>query len=555
MSPRRGRPVRPPAPAPTSTRRPALAGALRPALRPALRLALAGALLATLLACTSDRPAPLTLRVLAGSELADMGPLLDDLREETGIRLRMEYRGTVDASRELVPGTYRHDLAWLASDRYLQLRQRAAGATTEPPLTTSIMRSPVVIGMKPRAAALLRARSPDRQISWADVADAAADGSIAFAMADPRHTNSGLAALIGVATAAAGTGGVLRPADVSCDRLRGFFSGHALSGTSSERLAESFVRAQDGLDALVTYEAELLSLNRSGVLRTPLEIVHPRDGMLLAEYPLLLLDPGKRAAYDRVVAWLKTPRVQKKIMERTLRRPVDPTVARAPVLSAPIGNALYFPDQQAVVDRLLADYGAARRGGPAQVLFLLDFSTSMAGRRIGELRATFAGLSGADDSRSGRFVRFHRGESLTVLRFGGRILAERTVTYRGERDLARLRAFVASDDFDGSTALWSGLDAAYRRAAGILREHPGRPLSIVLMTDGRSNAGIGLDAFLSAQRQRTGPVRDVRTYVIRYGDADAGPLRRAARATGGRLVDAAARPLLDAFKEIRGCVH
>lgn len=236
-------------------------------------------------ACSTGGDEPVTLRVLASSELEDMRSLLDDLRRDTGITLKMDYRGTEDATRELGAGHYEHDLAWLSSDRPLQLRLKAAGIRTESPLSTSIMRSPVVIGLKPAAADRLRGRAPDGQISWADVADAAADGSLAFGMADPRHTDSGLAALVGVATAAAGTGAALRPEDVSCDRLNGFFTGHLLTEDSSTALADGFARRQGELDALVTYESELLALNAGGRLREPLEIVHPKDGMVLADYP------------------------------------------------------------------------------------------------------------------------------------------------------------------------------------------------------------------------------------------------------------------------------
>ncbi|NUK49585.1 VWA domain-containing protein [Streptomyces lunaelactis] len=532
-----------------------LSGARRSPGQGLVALCLAWLLLGAGTACSTGDSEPVTLRVLASSELADMKPLLDDLHRDTGITLEMDYRGTVDASNALAPGKYRHDLAWLSSDRYFQLKLKEAGRHTEKPLATSIMRSPVVIGMKPATADRLRRGTPDGQISWADVADAAADGSLRFAMADPRHTNSGLAALVGVATAAAGTGGALRPQDVSCDRLRGFFTGHELTEDSSVRLADGFVRRQDGLDALITYESELLSLNGSGKLRTPLELVHPKDGMVLSDYPLLLLDPAKRAAYDRLVEWLKSEPVQKKIMERTLRRPVDPGVPRIPRLRASVGNALYFPDKQEVVDRLLADYGDPRRDAPARVIFLLDFSGSMRGERIAKLRATFDGLSGADDSRSGKFVRFYKGESLTVMRFGGRVLDERSLTYEGQRDLDRLRGFVASDDFGAGTAIWSTLDHAYAKAADIVRDRPEQAVSIVLMTDGENNAGMDLDAFISRYEARPRAARAVRTYTIRYGEADTEELDRAARATGGRMVDATAQSLLSAFKEIRGCVH
>ncbi|WP_066945404.1 substrate-binding and vWA domain-containing protein [Streptomyces lushanensis] len=504
-------------------------------------------------ACSAGDPEPVTLRVLASSELADMEPLLDDLRRETGIRLEMEYRGTVDASEALTSGGYRHDLAWLSSDRYFQLERKAAGEQGEQPLATATMRSPVVIGMKPATAERLRRTASGGQISWADVADAAAEGTLRFGMADPRHANSGLAALVGVATAAADTGGVLRPQDVSCDRLRGFFAGHRLAEDSSARLADGYVRDQDHLEALITYESELLALNGGGKLREPLEIVHPKDGMVLSDYPLLLLDPAERAAYDRLVEWLKSGPVQKKIMERTLRRPIDPAVARIPALRRPIGNALYFPDDQRVVDRLLADYGDPRRDGRARVIFLLDFSGSMRGERIARLRAAFDGLSGGDDSRSGKFVRFYRGESLTVMRFAGRVLDERSVTYGSPRDLDRLRGFVSDDGFGTTTAVWSALDHAYEKVSDEIREQPGRAVSIVVMSDGENNAGIDLDTFIRRYEARPAAVRAVRTYTVRYGEAGAAALDRAARTTGGRMADATVQSLLSAFKEIRGC--
>jgi Ca-activated chloride channel family protein len=526
-------------------------------LRGLIALCLACLLLLPATGCAPDSPERITLKVLASSELADMAPILADLRRETGITLEMDHRGTVDASNELAApgGQRRHDLAWLSSDRYYLLKAKANGLSGEKPLSTSIMRSPVVIGMKRATAERLRGMATDGQISWADAADAAADGSLRFGMADPRHTNSGLAALVGVATASAGTGAALRPKDVSCERLRGFFAGHELTGDSSAGLADRFVARQDGLNALITYESELLALNSSGRLREPLEIVYPRDGMVLSDYPVLLLNPERRDAYDRLVEWLRSEPVQKRIMERTLRRPIDPGVARIDGLREPVGNALYFPDDQKVVDRLLADYGDPHRDRAARVIFLLDFSTSMRGERIERLRATFDGLAGADDSHSGKFVRFYRGESITVMRFGGRVLDERTVVYNGQRDLDRLRGFVAADDFADSTAVWSSLDHAYGTVLDLLRERPGQDVSVVLMTDGESNAGIDLDTFVRRHARLPKDVRAVRTYTIRYGEADTGELDRGARATGGRMVDAADRSLLSAFKEIRGCVH
>lgn len=512
---------------------------------------LIGLLLASAAACTEDSPAPVTLRVLASSDLTDMQPVLDRLRAETGIRLEMDYRGTVEANDALNPPDYEHDLAWLSSDRYLKLKLDAARYTGPMPPATKIMSSPVAVGLKPAAAARLRRDHPGKQLTWADIAAGAAAGQIAFGMADPRRAGSGLAALIGVATAATGEGRALRPEDVTCDRLGGFFAGQRITADTTADLVERFVAAQDDTDALVSYESVLLSVNADGRLGEPLEIVYPQDGIVLSEYPLLLLRPDRRAAYDRVVAWLLGDAAQTMIMQRTLRRPIVPGVARDPRLGPAIGNSLYFPDRQETIDRLLANYGAV--GRPGHVIFVLDSSGSMRGLRLARLRATFAGLGGVDRSPTGKFTRFYHGERITLIRFGGAVLGERTFTVEDQRDVDAMRAFLASDDLADRTAVWSALDHAYQIAAASLRAEPDRPLSIVLMTDGENNAGAGLDDFVRRYRALPAEARAVHTYAISLADAGRADLGRAASITGGRLTGATTASLQEAFKDVRGC--
>ncbi|NUT46680.1 MAG: solute-binding protein, partial [Saccharothrix sp.] len=153
-----------------------------------------------LAACTSGPAERVTLTVLASSELADLAPVLDDLRRDTGVELKLDHRGTVQASDELAGGVD-HDLAWLSTNRYLKLRG------VDLPLSTTTMLSPLVVGVKAGRAEALRGAS------WADLAGRAAAGELRYGMADPRVSGSGMAALNGVATAAAGTGAALRPED------------------------------------------------------------------------------------------------------------------------------------------------------------------------------------------------------------------------------------------------------------------------------------------------------------------------------------------------------
>ncbi|WOT37234.1 vWA domain-containing protein [Streptomyces coeruleorubidus] len=513
-------------------------------------LALCLALVTTLLtACSGgDGDDPVRLRVLAGPDLAVLGPLLGELKDETGVDLRLDHRADAETN---TPDSDRYDLAWLSSDRYLRLTDKNATRGWQ---RTPTMTSPVVIGLKPGVARKLNAQVPGSRLTWADIADAAATGTVRFGMADPRHAGSGLAALVGVATAAAGTGAALRPEDVSCDRLRGFRSGQTLTADTGPALVDSYVDHQDEANALITYESDLLALNATDRLDDRLEIVRPEDGMVLADFPLLLLNPAHRTAYDKVTQWLRRDSVQRRIMRHTLRRPVNTAVTRDPRLREPVGNALFYPDRPAVVETLLADYGDPDRRTTSQVVFLLDFSGSMRGARMAALREAFAGLSGADLSSSGKFTRFYRGERLTVVRFGGRVLEEKTVTVTGPRDLTALTGTVARGGYGDATAVWSALDHGYRTATRELAADPDRSVSLVLMTDGENNAGLSYAEFVRRHKALPAAVRDaVHTYPVHFGDADAGELRRAAARTGGRMVGAAGSSLSEAFKEIRGC--
>jgi Ca-activated chloride channel family protein len=492
------------------------------------------AAVALLASCTATPPAePLT--VLADPDLAALEPLLTDLRAETGLRLRVDYLPTLAASRVLAE-PHDYDLAWLSTDRYLRLDPRHG----DPPRVAT-MTTTVAVGLRPGAAARLRTGPA---LTWADLADAAAAGTLTFAMADPRRADSGVAALVGVATAAAGTGSALRERDVTCDHLRGFRHGHRVMADTAAETAARFVRAGPEVDGLVGYESDLAALNASGRLPEPLEFVRPADGSVQSDYPLLLLDLNRQGDYRRMADWLRTESTQRRLVESTWRRPVVPGVPRPPGLPASTGAELYFPGSAAVVETLVDRYAAARDQPAAHTVFVLDFSWSMRGERMAALRTAFRQLTGAG---APSFERFHVGERVTVLRFGATVAREPTVTVTGPDDLDRLRATVATESYAPETAVWSALDQAYDVAE---ESPPGTPVAIVLVTDGESNTGLPLADYLREPRPATVPL-----LVLSTGAADRTALTRAVAATTGRLTDATNTELARTLEDLRGCVR
>jgi Ca-activated chloride channel homolog len=120
-----------------------------------------------------------TLRVLAGSELRDVEPLLGQIRDATGVNLKFEYSGTLEgAERITAGGSTGPELAWFSSARYLTLLSAGAGQG-RPVATERIMLSPVALGVK---------RSVATRFGWAGSRGLAAGRLVAHGPRKSRTT-------------------------------------------------------------------------------------------------------------------------------------------------------------------------------------------------------------------------------------------------------------------------------------------------------------------------------------------------------------------------------
>src|SRR5262245_52327689 len=173
------------------------------------------------------------------------------------------------------------------------------------------MLSPVILGVK-KSVADKFGWTDNPNVTWKDIQAKSADGSFKFAMTNPAASNSGFVALIGVASALSGSSDSIDTGNIDTDALRAFFKGQALTAGSSGFLADSYVRDQDAVDGIVNYESILMSLNEGGKLKEPLSLVYPSEGIVTADYPFMLLNADKRAAYDMVTEYLRSPDVQKR---------------------------------------------------------------------------------------------------------------------------------------------------------------------------------------------------------------------------------------------------
>jgi Ca-activated chloride channel homolog len=515
-----------------------------------VKRALALALLLAAAACGSgaegEEPAdgPDVLRVLAGSEIKDLEPLLRRAEKEAGVKVRLTYTGTLDGAEQVAGGrtTGRVDATWFSSNRYLSLID---GAQAKLSTQTKTMVSPVVLGLKPAKAAELGWNG--KPVSWSDIAAAAKDGRFSFGMTNPASSNSGFSALVGVAAALSDADDALSAEQVAAvtPKLKDFFSAQRLTAGSSGWLADAYAR-DPSVDGMVNYESVLLGL------REPVTLVYPSDGVVSADYPLTLLASApeeKKVLYGKLADWLRTPAVQKDIMTGTHRRPIVPAVTKDAKFGSSELIELPFPNRRSTADELIATYLNQVRV-PAEATFVLDTSGSMNGDRIEALRQALVALTGADHSASGAFTRFSNRETVTMIPFNGTAGTPVPFTVperEPEPVLARIKEFAEGLNATGGTAIYDGLRAAYDRPVA-----SGHYSSIVLMTDGENTDGIDYAAFEAYFRGLPEERRRTPTFVVLFGESDVEEMNKVAQLTGGAVFDARSTSLSSAFKEIRG---
>lgn len=490
------------------------------------------------------------IKVLAGSELKDIEPLLPKVAQATGIQLQMHYAGTLEAVEKLQDGET-VDLAWLASNRYAMLvpAVKARIAASERTMLT-----PVVLGLKESKARELGWKD-NPQVTWKDIADAANKGKFTFGMTNPASSNTGFSGLLGLAAALSGKGDALEEKDIDAKRLAAFFKAQRLTAGSSGWLAEAFLREQDKVDGLINYASTLQSMNRAGGLKEKLVLIYPQDGIVTADYPIMLVNPTKREAYDKLVAYLRGADFQQAMTTATLRRPVNPDVQAADATTQPLVE-LAFPAKLSVVDAILTAFDNHLRL-PTDSTFVLDKSGSMAGDRIQGLKTALLGLSGADATISGRFARFRNRERIFLLPFSDSFgTTERfdmgDLATTNQATLKRLSERVNALRADGGTAIFSATQQAYADAAQRRRGDPARFYSIVVMTDGLNNGGIKAAEFVAWYQQLPTADKGIKVFPVLFGEANPAELQSLAELTGGRTFDSRKSSLQAIFKEIRG---
>jgi Ca-activated chloride channel homolog len=358
------------------------------------------------------------------------------------------------------------------------------------------------------------------------------------------ESNSGTLTVVSMCMAGAGKTAKLALSDVGpstgCGKfIAGVDKAKFHAGKSDQWLLDKLVdRGPEYLDAIVTYESQVIATNRkSGEgMREQLVAVYPQDGTVVVGHPYAILDGAawvtaeqKRAAAVFRDYLLAGPQ-QEAVLASGLR-PADPAVKLTAPVDASMGAnpdarlvALEVPEQR-VLDQIGEVWHRVKKH--AVIVLVFDKSGSMReGGKIG------AAVRGAQE-----FVKSMGGEDQLVwMPFDNQLFVGGT---RGTRSSIgeQLIQEIASTRADGGTALYDAVKAAFSELNGA-RTRLGDTVryGIVVLSDGKDENSRGTLAELEELlRPLEQDVTGIQIHTIAIGsDADEKVLRRIAGAANGR---------------------
>ena len=198
------------------------------------------------------------LRIISGSENAELEPILEEFAKQENIRIEMTYQGSLDIMRLLGAEEIPYDAVWPASSLWLTVgdtEHRVKHAE-------SISITPVVFGIRKSLAEELG--FVGREVSVNDLLQAIQSGELRFCMTSATQSNSGASAYIGFLYALLGNPEVITEEDLQNESLKTqmkeLLSGVDRSSGSSDWLKDMFLEGD--YDAMVNYECLIIQATK-----------------------------------------------------------------------------------------------------------------------------------------------------------------------------------------------------------------------------------------------------------------------------------------------------
>lgn len=491
--------------------------------------------------------------ILSGSENTPLAPIIQKFAEDNGFHVVFQYEGSIDIMLGLQNNPDKYDAVWPASGIWITMGDTAKKVK----YTQTILTSPVVFGIKKSLAEKLG--FVGKAVKVSDILEAIRGGKLNFIMTSASQSNSGASAYIGFLYALLGNPEYITKDDLHKPELktkiRDLLSGVNRTSGSSGWLKDLYLKGN--YDAMVNYEALIIETNQQLIKdgKEPLYLVYPTDGLVIADSQLGYINNGdqkKEAFFKKLQAYLLTDQVQNELLKMGRRTGFAGELQNAPkdVFNPEWGidvnkilSPIKMPKADVIFEAINLYQTAFRK--PSLTVFCLDYSGSMDGEGLNQLKSAMQILLGENESKK-YLLQTADDDKIIVIPFSDSCLDFWEVDGNKKEDLDsllfRIQNFPAKGATDIYTPVMRGLETIKALDSG--KYSP----AVILMTDGKSNHGrkfSDFDIYWKNQHQ------DIPVFAITFADASEDQLKQITDLSRGTIFDGK-KDLVTAFRKAKG---
>ena len=491
-----------------------------------------------------------TFRIISSQENEPLQEIIENYANSHGYNVSFDYAGTLDIIQDLNNNSAEYDALWISNSIWNYMVD--SSVTLSNSKCTSI--NPVVFGIKKSKAEELGLI--DKTVYTKDIVNVISEGKLKFTMSNPTSTNSGASAYLGMLATLAGNPEVLTEENLKDETLKEslktLFSGLERS-SGSEDFLEELILSSDDYEAVVTYESSIININKQLIAngKEPLYAIYPIDGVSISDSPFAYIDNDdeyKKQIFNEIQSYILSNEGQKLLQEKGKRtwyggvsQNIDKTVFNPDwgIDTTNYISPVKYPSTSVIKSALNLYQTQLKK--PTRVAFCLDYSGSMYGDGINELREAMEYI--LTDKAANDFIQFSDKDKIDVIPFNSKV-GEPWKTENGTQTEDLLKN-IKEYKINGSTAIYP----AAIKALELLKDEDINTynVSIVLMTDGQNNVGDYADLRTYFNKLE----KKIPIYSIMFGKANSYELDGIARLTNGKVFDGK-EDLVKAFKEVRG---
>ncbi len=490
-----------------------------------------------------------TIKLIASQENKELVEnMLIPYADSKGYNIDVDYAGTLEIIQRLNEGE-KYDAVWLSNSIWGYMLNDSIKLTESK--FTNI--SPIVFGIKRSKAEELG--FIDKTVQTQDIVNAISEGKLKFSMSNPSSTNSGASAYLGMLSTLAGNPEVLTKEKIDNndvkENLKSFFTGLERSSGSEDFLEEMFLKGD--YESVFTYESSIININKK-LEKQGKEIlyaVYPVDGVSIADSPFAYIDnkdDTKKQIFKELQGYILSNEGQDFLLKcgkRTWYGGINSEVDKGTfnpnwgIDTSKYITPIKYPSTEVI--RIALNMYQTELRKPIHIAFCLDYSGSMTGQGIKDLKAAMDYI--LTDKASKDLIQFSEKDKIDIIPFNTNV-GNSWYTSNGTKT-SEILDNINKYEPSGMTAIYP----AASKALDILKDEDGDKynLSVVLMTDGIGNIG----NYISLEREYKKINKQIPIYSITFGEADEDQLEEIALLTNGKIFDGR-YDLIKAFKEVRG---